>query len=244
MRLFRSFLYSLWFNSVSVVLVLVGLPLGVLFPNALPRYAMFWGQALLAGLPIFNCQYVLEGAENLPKSGKLLIASQHQSAFDTILWFKLLPVPRYVVKIEIMRIPLFGFLAKLSRQIGVDRSAGASAMRNMLRDADIAWAEGAQLVIFPEGTRSNYGTAATVQPGIAALAKHSGLPVIPVTTDSGLCWGKGFWGKRPGKIRVRIHPALPAGMRRQELCAALQTLFDAEALAQVAGTNAVDKSVH
>jgi 1-acyl-sn-glycerol-3-phosphate acyltransferase len=183
-------------------------------------------------MPLFDCKVVIEGAENLPKSGKMLIASQHQSAFDTMLWFRLVPHPRYIVKIELMRIPLFGILARLSRQIGVDRDAGASALREMLHEADRAWDEGAQIVIFPEGTRADVGTVAKLHPGVAALARHSHLPVIPVTTDSGMCWGKGFWRKRPGTIRVIIHPALPAGLRREALMTQLQALFEAEAAAQ------------
>jgi 1-acyl-sn-glycerol-3-phosphate acyltransferase len=232
MRLFRSFLFSIWFNVVSFVLVMGGLPIAAFAPRRMPAYAGVWGRSVLAGMPLFDCQVVIEGAENLPKSGKMLIASQHQSAFDTMLWFRLVPHPRYIVKIELMRIPLFGILARLSRQIGVDRDAGASALREMLHEADRAWDEGAQIVIFPEGTRADVGTVAKLHPGVAALARHSHLPVIPVTTDSGMCWGKGFWRKRPGTIRVIIHPALPAGLRREALMTQLQALFEAEAAAQ------------
>jgi 1-acyl-sn-glycerol-3-phosphate acyltransferase len=244
MRLIQSGLFSLWFNVASFVLVMGGLVVAAVAPQRMVEYARLWGKAVMLGMPLFNCKVVIEGLENLPTTGKALIASQHQSAFDTVLWFKQVPNVRYVVKIELMRIPLFGRLARLSRQIGVDREAGASAMRNLLRDADQAWSEGAQLVIFPEGTRAPAGTVAKLQPGIAALARHSGLPVIPVTTDSGLCWGKGFWGKRPGTIHVRIHPALPAGQRREVLMAQLEALFEAEAAGQRAVIHRVDNSVH
>ena len=138
MRLFRSLLFSLWFNLISFVLVMGGLPVAAFAPRRMPAYAGVWGRAVLAGMPIFNCQMVIEGVENLPRSGKMLIASQHQSAFDTMLWFLLVPDPRYIVKIELMRIPLFGWLARHSRQIGVDREAGASALREMLGEADRA----------------------------------------------------------------------------------------------------------
>ena len=232
MRLLRSVLFSIWFLGVSFVLVLAGLPLAAVAPRKLVPYARMWGRMVLRGMPLFNCQMVIEGHENLPESGKMLIASQHQSAFDTVLWFLLVPNPRYIVKIELMRLPLFGVLARLSRQIGVDREAGASALRDMLKEADRAWAEDGQIVIFPEGTRAPFGTVAPLHPGVAALARHSGLPVIPITTDSGLCWGKGFFGKRPGKIHVRIHPALPGGQRRDALMKQLESLFEAEAADQ------------
>jgi 1-acyl-sn-glycerol-3-phosphate acyltransferase len=86
-----------------------------------------------------------------------------------------------------------------------------------MRDAEDAARAGRQIVIFPEGTRAEPGAVLPLQPGVAALAAQTGLPVIPVVTDSGLHWGRRSFRKQPGTIRIVIRPPLPAGLRRDEL---------------------------
>ena len=83
-----------------------------------------------------------------------LIASRHQSAFDTIVWLTLVPRCCYVLKQELLRIPLFGPLMPLAGMIAVDRDGGAAALRGLLREGERAVREGRQIVIFPEGTRA------------------------------------------------------------------------------------------
>jgi 1-acyl-sn-glycerol-3-phosphate acyltransferase len=212
-------------------------------PERLPAYGVWWSRALLAGLHICRIRLEITGLEHLPKSGPMLIAPMHQSAFDTLIWLQLLPFCRYIVKAELLKIPLFGILASRSGQIGVDRSGGAATMRGLLRDGGAALDAGGQVVIFPEGTRVRPGEVVALQPGVAALASYSKLGVIPVLTDSGMCWGRGTWAKRPGVIHINILPMLPAGLKRPELMARLTGLFEAEAAAQRARM-AVDKSVH
>ena len=227
MRALRSFVFSVWFSVMTVVMVLGGLPLGVFAPHLLKSYSGWWSRACYAGLPICGIRYVVTGLENLPTSGPALIAAQHQSAFETLLWFTLLPDCRYVMKIELLRLPVFGWLARQFGQIGVERGAGAQTMRGLLRDANQAWKEGGQVVIFPEGTRATPGKPIELKVGFTALARMSNMPVVPVATDSGHCWRKGWLTKRPGTIHVHIHPAIPAGTARKVLLAEVTGLFEA-----------------
>jgi 1-acyl-sn-glycerol-3-phosphate acyltransferase len=164
----------------------------------------------------------------------MLIVSQHQSAFETMIWFLLVPDARYVMKMELMEMPLFGWIAKRFGQIGVVRGAGAQSMRSLLRDSAAAWKQGGQIVIFPEGTRATPGEPINLKVGFTALAGLSDHPVIPVTTDSGVCWGKGMFGKRAGIIHVDIHPALPSGLSRNELMQRVQSLYEESNRAAVA----------
>lgn len=240
MRLIRSGLFSLYFFVVSTSMVIYGM---FLRAERLPAFAIVWSRMLLKGLRICGISVEITGRENLPQSGALLIAPMHQSAFDTLIWLQLLPYCRYIVKAELLRIPLFGVLASRSGQIGVDRSGGAATMRGLLRDGGTALAEGSQVVIFPEGTRAPVGVSVPLQPGVAALASHGKVGVIPVLTDSGFCWGRGIWVKQPGVIHINILPMVPAGTRRPELMARLTALFDTEIVAQRARWG-VDKSVH
>ncbi len=241
MRLLRSGLYSLWFFVVSTVMFVIGL---MVPRDRLMKYAALWSRVVLAGLPVCGVRVVVSGRENLPAGGAMLVASMHQSAFDTLLWLQLVPDCKYVVKAELLRIPMFGVLAGRTGQIAVDRSGGAATMRGLLREGGAALQAGSQVVIFPEGTRVRPGEIVPLQPGIAALATRSGLGVVPVLTDSGRCWRRGAWGKRPGVIHVDILPALPPGLTRAELMARLAGLFEAAALAQRTQREAVDNSVH
>ena len=218
----RSAIYQLWFYSVSVVLVLACAPLMVL-PQRMARPSVFavarlWARLTLGGLgPICGIRIVITGWENLPTDGPALIASNHQSAFDTVIWMKLLDRVAYVLKQDLQRIPLYGQICVTTGMIIVDRFAGATAIRTLLAGAARVVAEGRTIVIFPEGTRAAPGTVGVLHPGVAGIASHTGVPVIPVVTNSGEHWGRRGFRRFPGTITVAIRPALPAGLRRQEL---------------------------
>jgi len=137
----------------------------------------------------------------------------------------LAPATCFVLKRELTRIPLFGGLLLTAGMISVDRSGGANAMRSMLRDADRAKQERRQIVIFPEGTRIDPDDHPPLQPGIVALASRTGLPVVPVMTDSGRCWGKRAFRKRAGTIHVRIHASLARPLGKDAQLTALHTAF-------------------
>lgn len=226
----RSAIYQLWFYSVSVVLVLACAPLMIL-PRATAYRSVFaiarlWARAILRGLgPICGIHVVVTGWENLPKDGPALIASNHQSAFDTIVWMKLLDQVAYVLKKDLQYIPLYGQICVATEMIIVDRAAGANAIRALLAGAARVVAQGRTIVIFPEGTRAAPGTIGVVHPGIAGIASHTGLPVIPVVTDSGEHWGRRGFRRFPGTITIAIRHALPVGLKRQELLNRLEAEY-------------------
>jgi len=122
----------------------------------------------------------------------------------------------------LLRIPLFGRLVSAAGMIAVDRRAGGAAIRALLREGDRAVREQRQIVIFPEGTRSEPGTPGMLQSGVAALASRTGLPVIPVSTNSGRFWGRRAFRKRPGTIRIVIGRPIPARTNREALMRALE----------------------
>jgi 1-acyl-sn-glycerol-3-phosphate acyltransferase len=226
MTILRSALFNLYFFGVTLLLTLAGTPLAIFSPDRVPAIAMLWGRLIVSGARrICGIRLEVAGREWLPTSGPALIASLHQSAFDTVVWLTLLPRCCYVLKQELARIPLFGLLIRLSGMIAVDRSAGAASLRHLLREADRAVREQRQIVIFPEGTRGAPGHPLQLQPGVAALAARTRLPVIPVITDSGLLWGRRAFHKSPGVIHIAVQPPIPAGVRRDALMRDLDTLF-------------------
>ncbi len=220
----RSAAFNAWFFGVSLMITIPGTAIALVAPHRMLALGRFWARAILFGLThICGIEIRVTGLENVPAQGPALIASAHQSAFDTVVWLSLVPRACYVLKKELVRIPLFGWLIPRTRMIAVDRSAGAAAIRHLLREADRAVREERQIVIFPEGTRAPPGVRLPLQPGIAALATRTKLPVIPVATDSGRCWSRRAFHKYPGIIHVVIHKPLPAGLPRDTLMAILET---------------------
>lgn len=217
MILLRSTLFNVVFFGSTFLLLWPATLVRLVAPGCVMGIAVSWARFVCASARVLcGIRFEVTGAEHLP-SGAALIASRHQSAFDTLVWLMLVPNTCYVLKRELRRIPLFGGLTHAAGMIAVDRDAGANAVRGLIRDGQKAVAEGRQIVIFPEGTRSEPGSMLPLQPGIAALASRTGLPVIPVATDSGLYWGRRAFRKRPGTIRIVIRPPLTPGLRREEL---------------------------
>lgn len=222
MTLARSALFNLYFFTVTAVLCVLSVGFRLFAPERILAIPVLWARWVLAGLRVI-CRIRVEvlGAERLPRGGAALIASRHQSAFDTVVWLALLPRCAYVVKQELARIPLFGGMMEPAGMIVVDRAAGAGAMRHLMREAERAVREQRQIVIFPEGTRSPSGTMGALHPGIAAIAARTRLPVIPVITDSGRFWGRRAFRKIPGTIRIALLPPIPPGGTRDALMAEL-----------------------
>ncbi len=217
MIMLRSAVYNLFFFTVSFGVMLVGLVVRVVAPHRLYDLAVIWARILLGGARVIcGIRLQVEGMQHVPQ-GAALLASRHQSAFDTLVWLTLLPRCCYVLKRELLRIPLFGFLIPFTGMIAVDRDGGGAALRVLMRDGARAARAGKQIVIFPEGTRAAPDTLLPLQPGIAGLAAATKLPVIPVLTDSGHVWGRRAFRKRPGLIRIVVLPPLPAGLPREVL---------------------------
>jgi 1-acyl-sn-glycerol-3-phosphate acyltransferase len=226
MTLLRSTLFNLYFFLLTFVLtVALATPVRFLAPDRTLGVAMLWARLLVAGLRVIcGIRLSVQGLEHLGP-GPALIASTHQSAFDTFVWLTLVPRCCYVLKQELLRIPLFGPLMPLAGMIAVDRRGGAGAMRHLLRESDRAVREERQIIIFPEGTRAPVGQHLPLQPGAAALAARTRLPVIPVVTDSGRCWGRRAFQKRPGTIQIRLLEPLSPGLGRDQLMHRLEQVF-------------------
>lgn len=196
------------------------LPFLLFLPTLLlpPRIPMAIG-ALYLHLQLFllkvicGIRYRVEGAENLPKDG-YLIASQHESSWETLYFQVLLDQPVMFAKKEVFSYPLVGLLARKFGHIPVDRSGSADAMREGFRAGREAANSGRNLLIFPTGTRGAVKRS-QIQSGIGVLYQLINKPVVPVLLNSGGCWPSGTLLKFPGTINVRILPAIPVGMDRR-----------------------------
>ncbi len=227
MIVLRSALFSVAFFALTFLLTIIATVVRLLAPQHVLGMAMLWARIMLAAARIIcGIRLDVTGLDRIPP-GSALIASRHQSAFDTFVWLTLLPRCCYVLKHELLRIPLFGRLITGAGMIAIDRAAGGAAVRTLLREADRAVREQRQIVIFPEGTRGSPGVVGDLQSGIAALAARTGLPVIPVATDSGRYWGRRAFRKRAGTIHIEIGEPIPATLGRQALMRSLREAIGA-----------------
>ena len=221
----RSAIFNAWFVAATIGYGLAGIAIRLTAPHRALWFATAWVRALLGGARLIcGIRTVVIGRENLP-DGPALIASQHQSAFDTLVWLTIVPRVSYVFKAELARIPLFGPMLRPSGQIPLDRGATFAAIKGLLRAAEQAVAERRQIVIFPEGTRTEPGRVVPLRPGVAALAARTGLPVIPVATDSGQRWGRRAFRKRAGPIHIVIGAPIPPGIGQAALLAAIHVAW-------------------
>lgn len=234
MAVLRSLLFNAVFFGLGGICLILGTPL-LLGPRRLQRRAMRWLSSVMVWLfcRIVGVELRITGRENLPDGGAALVAAKHQSAFDTLVWFTLLPDVAYVMKRELFSIPFYGWYSRRAPMIGVDRAGGGKALRQMMRDAQELARAGRQIVIFPEGTRTAPGQRVPYQPGVVALASALKLPVIPVATNSGLFWGRRSFVKRPGVLEIRVLP--PVQAPREELLERLGQAIEAEQLALGSG---------
>jgi 1-acyl-sn-glycerol-3-phosphate acyltransferase len=225
----RAILFQILFYGWTVLLAFAYLPVLVLPRGAIVGCTRFWsGSALLLLRVVVGLRYRVEGMENLPE-GRFVVASKHQSAWDTIVMPVIFPDPVVILKKELLQIPFYGWYARKHGMIGVDRKAGASALRAMVGDASDAAARGQTLIMFPEGTRTTPGECRPYQRGIAGLYGKLDLPIVPVALNSGLFWGRRNAFIQPGLITVSILPPIPPGLSPADFMARLEDAIETDA---------------
>jgi len=214
--LIRSLIFALAFYASTAVFVVGGSFL--LFGPR--RYAMM-GLKAHAIFSLWLLRWIVgtkmevRGAEKLPPA-PYLVASKHQSAWDT---FALIPIfgdPAMVMKWELTLIPFYGWFSRKFEHVFVKRDRGPIALRNLIRDAQARASASREIVIFPEGTRRAPGAQPDYKSGAVALYEGLGLPCVPLALNSGLYWPRRKFLRYPGTIRARILPPIPAGLPKEE----------------------------
>ncbi len=166
---------------------------------------------------ICGIRYEIYGWENLPEV-PFVIASNHQSTWETLAFPAIFPNVCYVLKKELFNIPFFGWTLRLLQPIAIDRSQKANAMEQILRQGKERLDKGRTIIIFPEGRRMPIDQPGQFRAGAAVLAKTTNVPLVPVSHDAGKCWPRRSWLKRPGVITIKIgKPILPDNISPAEL---------------------------
>jgi 1-acyl-sn-glycerol-3-phosphate acyltransferase len=215
----RSALYNLlsWLSVIVLVppvsLLVAPFPLPIRY-SVLCRWAhlQMWLLRAVCGL-----RYEVEGMENVPP-GAAIAFCKHQSAWETIALQDFLPRQTWVLKRELLWIPLFGWGLALMRPIAINRSAGRRAVQQIVDQGLDRLQGGTWVIVFPEGTRVPVGQQRRFGIGGAALAVGTGFPVVPIAHNAGTFWPRRGFRKQPGTVRVIIGPPIdPQGKSAEQI---------------------------
>ena len=211
----RSALFNVAFFAWSALVMTLGLPVIAFGRRAIFVLGRLWVRGNFTLLAVIcGLRHRIVGREVLPQ-GPFVVASKHQSAWDTMIFCLIFQDCCFVLKKELLKSPLFGLYLRHSQNIAVDRQGGAKALRSMLRLSREAAEAGRTIIIFPEGTRTAPGATHPYHPGVSALYSHLNLPVVPVALNSGLFWGRRAFLKHPGQIQLEFLEPLPPGLPRK-----------------------------
>ncbi|NJD32496.1 MAG: 1-acyl-sn-glycerol-3-phosphate acyltransferase [Gammaproteobacteria bacterium] len=231
MQLIRSLIFSTLMVLVTAffaiaVLISALLPLTIEQRYVIPRN---WGLTLtwLAG-KICGLGYTIEGQENLPKE-PFISLWKHSSAWDTMAQMFVVPPASWLLKREVTWIPLVGWAVTTYKPISINRSAGHSAVNQVVVQGRERLAAGMGVIVYPEGTRVAPGQTRKYGISGALLASQTGAPVVPIAHNSGYFWRRRSIMKKPGVIRVVIgKPIDPRGMDPRQLNEQVQKWIEAK----------------
>ena len=213
----RSILFYLFLAFWTIFMGILCIPL-LIFPS---KYLFLPIRLWIKGI-FFFLQFIckitheIQGRENIPNYA-VLIASKHQSAFETFALFYYLPKSIFIHKKQLFLIPIFGQYLKKLNMISIDRKGGGSTIRKMLKQTKEKIINGFSIIIFPEGTRRKPGEAPNYKSGFAVLYKDLKVEILPVAVNSGNFWPKHTFVKSPGHIIIKILPTIESNLDRKSV---------------------------
>ena len=222
MLVIRSVAFNVLFYLNLLVLLIAALPTLLMPRWGISGVVTFWARSNIWLLrTVCGIDVEFRGLEKIPL-GPLLVASKHQSSWETFALWPMLSDPAFIMKRELMWIPLFGWFASKAAMIAVDRSKGSQALADMNARARAELARTRQIVIFPEGTRRPPGAEPRYKYGVAHLYAETGVPCLPVALNSGLFWPRRTMRRYPGTIRVEVLDPIPGGLDKETFFERLQ----------------------
>ena len=223
----RSALFNLAFYTFLPVSMILFAPV-FLAPHSWAMASMrFWARSLAwLAKNICGIRTEVRGMEHIPQ-GAAIVASKHQSLWETYTLLYLVPEPAIILKRELSWIPVFGWWTIKLRMISVRRGGRARTIRALLDSAARCFADHRQIVIFPEGTRRPPGAPPHYKQGVGALYETMNVPCVPVALNSGLYWPRRKAIRWPGTIIVEFLPPIAPGLEKKEFLKRLQDVTEA-----------------
>ena len=218
MLLLRSLLFNLFLYTGIITVFLIALP--TLFLP--PKFTLFFGKSLghyvVFIVKIFlNTKVEFKGIENIPKTEKYFVASAHQSMFETFALQSILAYPVFILKKELLKIPLFGLYLKKIKSIEIVRDITTKDNLNFFdKVATVIKNEKRPLLIFPQGTRTKVDEKVPFKKGVGRIYETLNISCVPIALNSGNVWPKRGIIKYPGKITISLLEPIKPGLGRDE----------------------------
>lgn len=223
-----NLLFNLLFVMWEVLYTFVTLPI-IFFPSCIVTFFLVYAVKVTLFFLYLLCgiKYEVKGVENIPKQ-PFIIASKHQSPFETLIFIILFKGAVFVLKQELKRIPFIGLHLMALKMIFINRSDRVSSLRNTIRLAKTHIRENRSIIIFPEGMRTTAGHSVKYQPGVAALYSVLSIPVLPIALNTGLFWPKSILSLRrnPGKAVIEILPPIYPGLNKDDFLENLEKIIE------------------
>src|SRR6195952_2306563 len=222
----RSLIFNVLFYLLLAFWVIVGIPTYAMPRSGLMHISRLWARSSVWLMRVVcNIKVEYRGLEKIPP-GPLIVASKHQSMWETFALLQFFDQPLFMLKRELKWIPLFGWYLVKSDMIGVNRGAGGRALLAMTRRAGEEVRRGRQLIIFPEGTRTPVDAPPSYKTGVAQVYVDCGVTCLPVAVNSGLFWPRRNFMRYPGTLVVEFLDPLPPGLTRDQFIKQVSTVID------------------
>ena len=213
--IFRSVIFNALFYLNLLLHFIAAVPTLVLPRRAILKVATFWGRTNLWLLRVIcDIKFEYRGVENITP-GPLLVASKHQSLWETFALLPLFDDPAFILKRELLWIPFFGWYAWKAGMIPVNRGKRSQALADMTVCGLEELARGRQIVIFPEGTRRAPGAEPNYKYGIVHLYAETATTCLPIALNSGLFWPRRSFLRYPGTIIVEVLEPIAPGLDKK-----------------------------
>jgi len=218
MLFLRSLLFNLFLYTGIVAVFLMALPALFLPTKITLMFGKFLGHYVVFIVKIFlNTRVEFKGIENIPKNEKYFVASAHQSMFETFALQSVLDYPVFILKKELLKIPLFGLYLKKIDSIEITRDTTTKDNLGFFdKVASIVKNKKRPLLIFPQGTRVKIDDKVPFKKGVGRIYETLNISCIPVALNSGKVWPKYGIVKYPGKITVSFLKPIEPGLNRDE----------------------------
>ena len=210
MRFLRSFTFYIFFYTGTIFFFLIFSPVWLFTRNFVVTLCTFWTKSVIKlSKLILGIKYEIKGVENIPKFGSFVVASNHQSAWETFFLGSLFPGSIFILKDELKKIPIFSQYFKKLGFIFVKREKAFDSLKILLKSiGKLILQNNSIFIIFPEGTRIKPGDRIKLNSGVFAIHKFSGLPILPIKLNSGKYWINKKFNKKKGTIMIKIFPTI------------------------------------
>jgi len=224
MQFLRSLLFNIFLYTGIILVFLIALPTLFLPPIFTLMFGKFLGHYVIFIVRFFlNTKVEIKGLENIPKNERYFVASAHQSMFETFALQAVLDYPVFILKKELLKIPLFGLYLKKIKSIEIVRDTTTKDNLNFFEKiASIIENNKRPLLIFPQGTRLKPQERLPFKKGVGRIYEALNIACLPIALNSGQVWPKKGMIKYPGKITISILNQIKPGLNRDEFIRELE----------------------